>query len=176
MTWQCWARIPTLGLPPLCSSSSPEPSPPKIGSLGPDSTLSHPSLSPGLCTHMRMAQMTSSLQHQEVRIPAIPLPSSPPPPLVVFFPTRLAASHLLACSQSTHTCLPVSFLQPSLRSPGWGGREPCLLFDYKKSEPQKGRVTAQSHSARREGAWQVWPGSLPLSPEPRGFKFYLSGH
>lgn len=50
--------------------------------------------------------MTSSLQRQEVRIPAIPLPSSPllAPP-VVFFPTRLAPGHLAAFIQQTHTCL-----------------------------------------------------------------------
>jgi hypothetical protein len=49
--------------------------------------------------------MTSSLQHQEVRIPAIPSP--PPHPLVVFFPTRLAPSRFPACIQQTHTCLAV---------------------------------------------------------------------
>lgn len=147
MTWQYWTRTLTPVLPALGPSSSPGPSPPRIGGLGPVSTLSHPSLSPGLCTHMRMAQMTSSLQHQEVRIPAIPLPFSPPPPPVVFFPTLLALGHLPACSQPTHTCLPVSFLQPSQRSSGWGGREPCLFFDYEKTELQRRRVTCpKSHS------------------------------
>lgn len=52
--------------------------------------------------------MTSSLQRQEVRIPAIPLPSSPLAPPVAFFPTRLAPGHLAAFIQQTHTCvLPV---------------------------------------------------------------------
>lgn len=66
-----------LVLLPLCSpTSSLELSPPKIGGLGPDSSKNHPSHSPGLCIHMRMVQMTSSLQRQEVRIPAILSPSS----------------------------------------------------------------------------------------------------
>lgn len=84
--------------------------------------------------------MTSSLQHQEVRIPAIPLSSSPPPPPIVFFPTRLAPGHFDACLPASSRPLfvwQVSFLQSSLRSPGWGGRETGFLFDYEKTEPEK---------------------------------------
>ena len=70
--------------------------------------------------------MTSSLQHQEVRIPAIPLSSSPPPPPVVFFPTRLAPGHfeacLLACVQQTIICL-ASVLPPIIPKIPRVGRE-----------------------------------------------------
>lgn len=124
----------SLPCPPPHHSSSLMPSPPKIGCLGPDSSMSHPSLSPGLCTHMRMAQMTSSLQHQEVRIPAIPLPSHH---LLWLFccPPWLQFTFLPPSSRPT--CRMVSFLLSSLHSSGCRGREPCFLFGFREGTVRK---------------------------------------
>lgn len=92
-------------LPPLCPSSfSVVSSPPQIGAWA-LTVLSYPSLSPGLCTHMRMAQMTSSLQRQEVRIPAIPSPSSPAPSSCFLPHPPGSRPPSLACIQQTHTYL-----------------------------------------------------------------------
>lgn len=98
-------------------------------SLGPAGSVSHPSLSPGRYTRMRMAQMTSSLQRQEVRIPAILcLPFRPLLWLFSSPPVWLPATFPPASSRSTLVWQ--WSLLSSLQSSEWEGREICFLFDF----------------------------------------------
>lgn len=161
-------------LPSLCpSSSSLELSPPKIGS-----SESHPSLSPGLCTHTRMAQMTSSLQRQEVRIqaffffflfffafsrPLLWLCSSPP---VWLQATSWRASNdpYLSGRCPSWSCLCF---------PGWGGRGPCFLFDCEKTASERESDLAKATQLGRRG----WAGVAQITPTFPGAKalFSLTG-
>lgn len=78
--------------------------------------------------------MTSSLQHQEVRIPAIPLPSHH---LLWLFccPPWLQLTFLPPSRRPT--CRMVSFLLFSLHSSGCRGRELCFPFGFRESTVRK---------------------------------------